>query len=74
MRAFSGLERHQGYRVLADQILISGHRCHDADTNAERDCVVPELRRSQVIGDMTSDKSGQHLPIERVNHYVTDGQ
>ena len=46
----------------------------DADTNAERDCIVPELRRSQVIGDMTSDESGQHLPIERVNHYVTDGQ
>ena len=22
---------------------------------------------------MTSYESGQHLPIERVNHYVTDG-
>ena len=45
----------------------------DADTNAERDCIVPELRRSQVISDVTSYESGQHLPIERVNHYVTDG-
>jgi LssY C-terminus len=45
----------------------------DADTNAERDCIVPELRRSRVISDVTSYESGQHLPIERVNHYVTDG-
>lgn len=45
----------------------------DADTNAERDCIVRELRRSRVIGDVTSYQSGQHLPIERVNHYVTDG-
>ena len=73
MRAFSGLERHQGYRVLADQILISGPYATDADTNAERDCIVPELRRSRVISDVTSYKSGEHLPIERVNHYVTDG-
>lgn len=45
----------------------------DADTNGERDCIVPELRRSRVISDVTSYESGQHLPIERVNHYVTDG-
>jgi hypothetical protein len=45
----------------------------DADTNAERDCIVPELRRSRVISDVTSYESGQHLPIERVNHYVTEG-
>jgi len=45
----------------------------DADTNAERDCMVPELRRSRVISDVTSYESGQYLPTERVNHYVTDG-
>jgi LssY C-terminus len=44
-----------------------------ADTNAERDCIVGELRRSRVIGDVTSYESGQHLLIERVNHYATDG-
>jgi LssY C-terminus len=45
----------------------------DADTNAERDYIVTELSRSRVIGNVTSYQSGQRLPIERVNHYVTDG-
>ena len=45
----------------------------DADTNAERDYIVAELRKTRVIGDVTSYKSGQHLPVGRVNHYVTDG-
>jgi hypothetical protein len=45
----------------------------DADTNAERDYIVAELGKNQVIGDVTSYESGQRLPIERVNHYVTDG-
>ena len=44
----------------------------DADTNAERDCIVLELRRSRVIGEVTSYESGQHPPIEPVNHYVID--
>jgi len=46
----------------------------DSDTNAERDYIVAELRKNRVIGDVTSYKSGQHLPVERVNHYVTDGE
>jgi hypothetical protein len=45
----------------------------DADTNAERDYIATELRRSRVIGDVTSYQSGQRLPVEHVNHYVTDG-
>ena len=45
----------------------------DADTNAERDYIVSELARTQLIGDVTSYQSGQRLPIGRVNHYVTDG-
>ena len=45
----------------------------DSDTNAERDYVIAELRKSQVIGDVTSYEAGQHLPAERVNHYLTDG-
>jgi hypothetical protein len=46
----------------------------DSDTNAERDYIVAELRRNRVIEDVTSYRSGQHLPMERVNHYVTDGE
>ena len=46
----------------------------DSDTNAERDYILAELRRNRVIEDVTSYRSGQHLPIERVNHYITDGE
>jgi hypothetical protein len=46
----------------------------DSDTNAERDYIVGELRRQQVIEDVTSYQPGQLLPVERVNHYITDGE
>ena len=46
----------------------------DSDTNAERDYIIAELRKNLVIGDVNSYQSGQHLPIERVNHYITDGE
>jgi hypothetical protein len=36
----------------------------DSDTNAERDYIIAELRKSLVIGDVNSYQSGQHLPIE----------
>ena len=45
----------------------------DSDTNAERDYVIAELRNSRVIDEVTSYEAGQHLPAERVNHYLTDG-
>ncbi len=45
----------------------------DSDTNAERDYIVTELSGSRVIGSVTAYQSGQSLPVERVNHYVTDG-
>lgn len=45
----------------------------DADANAERDYIVSDLRNNRAIGDVMSYKPGQHLPVERVNHYVTDG-
>ena len=35
--------------------------------------MVTELRKIGVIGDVTIHKSGQSLPIERINHYITDG-
>ena len=46
----------------------------DLDTNAERDYIVLELTKHRVIAEVTSYKSGQHLPVERVNRYVTDGE
>jgi hypothetical protein len=46
----------------------------DSDTNAERDYIIDELRRSEVIGGIDSYKAGQQLPSEHVNHYITDGE
>ena len=46
----------------------------DSDTNAERDYIIGELKNHQVIDAVTSYQPGQHLPVERVNHYVTDGE
>jgi LssY C-terminus len=46
----------------------------DSDTNAERDYIIAELLKNRVIADVNSYRAGQHLPVERVNHYVTDGE
>ncbi len=46
----------------------------DSDTNAERDYVVAELRKSGVIGAVTPYQAGEHLGAGQVNHYVTDGE
>jgi hypothetical protein len=46
----------------------------DADTNAERDYIMGELRKSGAIDAVTLHQSGQHLLVERVNHYITDGE
>jgi hypothetical protein len=46
----------------------------DSDTNAERDYIVAELSRNRVIGDVRHFRSGQKMPIEPINHYVTDGE
>jgi hypothetical protein len=46
----------------------------DADTNAERDFIIADLENSKVIADANSYRSGQHLPIKQVNHYITDGE
>ncbi len=45
----------------------------DSDANAERDYIVAELSKSLVIADVTSYQSGQPLPVQRVNHYIIDG-
>ncbi len=46
----------------------------DSDTNAERDFIIAELNKNQVIGEVTQYRSGQTMPVEPVNHYVTDGE
>jgi hypothetical protein len=46
----------------------------DADTNAERDFIVAELKKTGTIGDVHSYKSGQKIGVaKQVNRYVTDG-
>jgi hypothetical protein len=46
----------------------------DADANAERGFIVAELMKNQLIEAVTAVQSGQPLPAERVNRYITDGQ
>jgi LssY-like putative type I secretion system component LssY len=46
----------------------------DADTNAERDYVVSELRKNRSIEGVELYQAGKNLPAERVNHYITDGE
>jgi hypothetical protein len=46
----------------------------DSDTNAERDYIVNELKRSRLIGDVTLHRSGDRLGTKHVNHYITDGE
>lgn len=46
----------------------------DSDTNAERDYIIDELRKSEVIGEINLYKAGQRLASKQVNHYITDGE
>lgn len=46
----------------------------DSDTNAERDYIIAELRKNQVVDDVKSYQAGQNLSVEHVNHYMTDGE
>jgi hypothetical protein len=45
----------------------------DADANAERDYIVAELTRNQVIGNVTSYRFGDEVGTDRVNRYIADG-
>ena len=45
----------------------------DSDTNAERDFIVAELQKFRVVGEVRSYQSGDDVTVERVNHYITDG-
>jgi hypothetical protein len=46
----------------------------DSDTNAERDFIVAELSKNRSVEGVKVYRSGQDLPTEHVNHYVTDGE
>jgi hypothetical protein len=46
----------------------------DSDTNAERDYFIAELKKGACIEAVRVYQSGQNLPTERVNHYITDGE
>ena len=46
----------------------------DSDTNAERDYIVAELIKSRSIETVKVYQSGQGLPGERINHYITNGE
>ena len=46
----------------------------DSDTNAERDYIIDELLKNQVIDEIVSYKAGQRLASKHVNHYITDGE
>ncbi|MFO0992580.1 MAG: LssY C-terminal domain-containing protein [Hyphomicrobiales bacterium] len=45
----------------------------DSDTNAERDFIIAQLKRCGVVEDVTSYVEDRNAPIERINHYVADG-
>ena len=41
---------------------------------AAREFIVAELHDNKVIGEVTVYRASQHLKVEHVNHYVTDGE
>jgi LssY C-terminus len=46
----------------------------DADTNAEREFIIDELRKIRCIAAEQMYQAGQSLSTERVNQYITDGE
>jgi hypothetical protein len=45
----------------------------DADTNAERDFIIADLKSNSVIGEVNLYQAGEHFSVAHVNHYITDG-
>ena len=45
----------------------------DSNTDAERDYIIDELRKSGTVAEINLYKAGQQLASKRVNRYVTDG-
>jgi hypothetical protein len=64
--------RDTGFSLTAFTLQVT--HATDDDTNAERDFIVDELKRSGTIGDVIWHRQGERLHTGRVNHYVTDGE
>jgi LssY C-terminus len=60
--------------VSLTQLTFQITHATDSDTNAERDYIIAELRKYQLIGDVISLQARQHFGVNQVNHYVTDGE
>ena len=59
--------------IALTRLILQVTHATDDDTNAERDYIVAELMKHQVIEDVTSYEAGERLPAGRVNHYIADG-
>ncbi|HXZ16357.1 MAG TPA: LssY C-terminal domain-containing protein [Roseiarcus sp.] len=46
----------------------------DADTNAERDFILGELKSAGALGEVRWHREGERLNLGKVNHYVADGE
>lgn len=46
----------------------------DADTNAERDFILADLKAAGVIRETAWHKEGDRIALGKVNHYVADGE
>ena len=46
----------------------------DSDSDAERDFIIAELKRSGVIGDVRWHQEGERVNLGKVNHYVADSE
>lgn len=44
-----------------------------ADTNSERDLIISELQKMQLVSSVTAYNDRNELPTKRVNHYLFDG-
>ena len=64
--------RDTGFSLTAFTFQVT--HATDDDTNAERDFIIGELKRSGAIGEVTWHQEGDRLQTGRVNHYVTDGE
>jgi hypothetical protein len=64
--------RDTGFSLTAFTFQVT--HATDDDTNAERDFIIGELKRSGAIGDVTWRQEGDRLHTGRVNHYVADGE
>lgn len=68
-----GRSRHKGHRNFTDPSELQIAHATDADTNEERDFIIAELQRHDVVANVRTHSPGARLSLGRVNRYVTDG-